>query len=59
MDPVKEVLMGFWEDASPAVKGAIIIGGILLLYLGVAFAAGLPPYGGGEPEATQVRGLQR
>lgn len=59
MDPVKEVLMGFWEDASPAVKGAIIIGGILLLYLGVAFFAGLPPYGGGEPEATQVRGLQR
>lgn len=51
--------MGFWEDASPAVKGAIIIGGILLLYLGVAAVAGLPPYGGGEPEATQVRGLQR
>lgn len=55
---LKEVLMGFWEDASPAVKGAIIVGGILLLYLGVARVAGIFPYGGADPEATQVRGLQ-
>lgn len=50
--------MGFWEDASPAVKGAIIIGGVGLIYLAIAFAAGLPPYGGGTDESTTVeRGL--
>jgi hypothetical protein len=55
---VKEVSMGFWEDASPAVKGAIIVGGIAILYFVVARFAGLPPYGGGEEEVQQVRGVQ-
>ncbi|MBN8615605.1 MAG: hypothetical protein J0L92_33730 [Deltaproteobacteria bacterium] len=49
--------MGFWEDASPAVKGAIIVGGIAILYFVVAMFAGLPPYGGGEPEVQQTRGV--
>jgi len=48
--------MGFWEDASPAVKGAIIVGGIAILYFVVAMFTGLPPYGGGEPEVVQQRG---
>jgi hypothetical protein len=50
--------MGFWEDASPVVKGAIVVGGVGLLYLAIAAAAGLPPYGGGTDEAvTETRGL--
>lgn len=49
--------MSFWEDASPVVKGAIVFGILGLLYFGVAFAAGLPPFGG-EEETTQERGLQ-
>lgn len=50
--------MGFWEDASPAVKAAIVIGGIGVLYLLVAWGAGLPPYGGGtDEEVTVERGL--
>ncbi len=52
--------MGFWEDASPAVKGAIIVGGIALLYFLVAFVAGLPPYSSpNADEVQQVRGMQR
>ncbi|MGF1466168.1 MAG: hypothetical protein ACFCGT_08535 [Sandaracinaceae bacterium] len=38
--------MSFWEDASPIVKGAIIVGVLVLLYFGVAFIAGLPPFPG-------------
>lgn len=48
--------MNFWEDASPATKGAVIVGGIAILYFVVAMFAGLPPYGGGESEVTQQRG---
>ncbi|MFN7698323.1 MAG: hypothetical protein ACK6CU_22205 [Deltaproteobacteria bacterium] len=48
--------MGFWEDASPAVKGAIIVGGIAILYFAVAYVAGLPPYGG-QAEVQQTRGM--
>ncbi len=48
--------MGFWEDASPAVKGAIIVGGIAILYFVVAMFTGLPPYGGQE-EVVQQRGV--
>jgi len=48
--------MSFWEDASPAVKGAIIVGGIAILYFVVAMFTGLPPYGG-EPEVVQQRGV--
>jgi hypothetical protein len=54
------VRMGFWEDASPAVKGAIIVGGIAILYFVVAFVAGLPPYSNPNAgEVQQTRGLQR
>jgi hypothetical protein len=49
--------MGFWEDASPVVKGAIVFGGVGILYLAIAFFAGLPPYGGGNEETTETRGL--
>ena len=50
--------MSFWEDASLVVKGAIVFGILGLLYFGVAFAAGLPPFGGGgDEETTQQRGL--
>ncbi|GAB4205198.1 MAG: hypothetical protein OHK0013_20830 [Sandaracinaceae bacterium] len=52
--------MGFWEDASPAVKGAIIVGGIAILYFAVAFLAGLPPYSDPNAgEVQQTRGMQR
>ncbi len=49
--------MSFWSDASPIVKGAIIVGGLGLIYLLVAFVGGLPPYGAGDEEVTQQRGL--
>ncbi|MFT5430961.1 MAG: hypothetical protein ACI9OJ_001640 [Myxococcota bacterium] len=50
--------MSFWEDASGVVKGAIIFGVVGLLYFGVAFAASLPPFGGGDQEeVTTERGL--
>ncbi|HJL05206.1 MAG TPA: hypothetical protein RMH85_07035 [Polyangiaceae bacterium LLY-WYZ-15_(1-7)] len=50
--------MSFWEDASPVVKGAIVIGAIGLIYFGVAFAFGWMPFGGGDEATTQERGLQ-
>lgn len=50
--------MGFWEDASPATKGAIVVGGIAILYFLVAMFTGLPPYGAVDEEAvTTERGL--
>lgn len=36
--------MGFWEDSSPIVKIALIVGVLGLIYMGVAFAVGLPPF---------------
>lgn len=48
--------MSFWSDASPIVKGAIVVGVLGLLYFGIAFVAGLPPFI--DTETTQVRGLQ-
>lgn len=48
--------MGFWEDASPATKGTIVVGGLLIVYFALAFFVGLWPYG--EPnEVQQTRGL--
>lgn len=38
--------MGFWEDSSPVVKIALIVGILGLLYFGIAFAVGLPPFPG-------------
>lgn len=48
--------MSFWTDASPLVKAAIVLGVAGLLYLGLAAAAGLPPYAG--PETVQQRGIR-
>ena len=39
--------MSFWEDSSPMVKVAIIVGVLGLLYLGIAWGVGLPPFPGG------------
>lgn len=51
--------MGFWQDASPVVKGAIVVGGLLIAYFLVAWVAGLPPYGSAiDDEVQQTRGLQ-
>ncbi len=36
--------MSFWEDSSPIVKVAIIVGVIGILYLGVAWGVGLFPF---------------
>lgn len=44
--------MSFWEDASPLVKGAIVVGVVGILYLAIAFFAGFPPYGGGDTTDT-------
>ena len=39
--------MGFWEDSSPLVKGALAIGVVGLLYLGIAFGIGFFPFAPG------------
>ncbi len=49
--------MSFWEDSSPVVKGAIVVGALGLLYFAIAFFAGLAPFTKVE-ETTQQRGLQ-
>jgi hypothetical protein len=46
--------MSFWSDASAVTKGAIVVAVLALLYMGVAYAAGLPPFV--KIEATQERG---
>ncbi|MGE0785875.1 MAG: hypothetical protein AB7S26_09320 [Sandaracinaceae bacterium] len=38
--------MSFWEDSSPLVKVALIVGVLGLLYFGVAYFVGLPPFPG-------------
>lgn len=42
--------MGFWQDSSPIVKGALIVGGLGAVYLLLAVIAGLPPFPGGCAE---------
>lgn len=50
--------MSFWEDASPVVKGAIVVGALGLIYFAIAAAAGMPPFGGGaEGDMQENRGL--
>ena len=52
--------MSFWSDASPVVKGAIVVGALGLVYLLVAFVAKFPPFGGGatdDENVTQQRGI--
>lgn len=49
--------MGFWEDATPATKGTIVVGGLLIVYFALAYFVGLWPYGSQTGEVTQTRGL--
>ena len=50
--------MGFWEDATPATKGTIVVGSLLIVYFVLASFVGLWPYGSqvGATE-TQSRGV--
>ena len=55
--------MSFWEDSSPIVKGAVVIGVVGLLYFAAAFAIGLFPFAGGcthvpEGQEEAVAGCQ-
>jgi hypothetical protein len=36
--------MGFWEDSSPVVKVALIVGVLGLIYMGLAFVIGFAPF---------------
>ena len=50
--------MSFWSEASPIVKGAVVVGAVGILYLGIAFVGNMAPFGpaaGGE-QVTQARG---
>jgi hypothetical protein len=38
--------MGFWEDSSPVVKAALVVGVLGIVYLGVAWGVGLAPFPG-------------
>ena len=50
--------MGFWEDASPAVKGSIVVGGLAIAYFLLAMVVGLWPYGAVDSDVVQqTRGL--
>lgn len=50
--------MSFWEDASPVVKGAIVVGIIGLIYFGAAYAGSFFPFNpASDEEITQERGL--
>ncbi len=48
--------MGFWEDATPATKGTIVVGGLLIVYFALASFIGLWPYNT-STEVTQTRGI--
>jgi len=49
--------MSFWEDASPVVKGAIVVGILGIIVAAMAFFA-VPPFDAGPDEETaQERGL--
>ncbi len=50
--------MSFWQETSPVVKGAIVVGAIGAL-VGLLALFGVPPFDAGtEAPTTQVRGLQ-
>lgn len=36
--------MSFWEDASPIVKGAVVVVAVLVLYVGLAYPMGWLPF---------------
>jgi hypothetical protein len=51
--------MGFWEDSSPVVKVALIVGVLGLLYMGLAWGIGLFPFPGKcthEVDGAEVSG---
>ena len=48
--------MSFWSDASPIVKGAVILFALGVVYLGTAYAIKIAPFV--EEETTAVRGIQ-
>ncbi len=49
--------MSFWEDASPVVKGAIVVG-VLGIIVAVMAWVGVPPFDAGpDEEAAVERGL--
>ncbi len=39
--------MQFWQDASPAVKGVVVVGTLGILYLSIGYFAGLWPWAAG------------
>jgi hypothetical protein len=50
--------MSFWEDASPVVKGAIVVGILGIIVAAMAFFA-VPPFDAGpEEDTTTERGLE-
>lgn len=51
--------MSFWEDSSPLVKVALVVGVLGILYFATAFFVGLPPFPGGcthEVDGSSVDG---
>ena len=50
--------MSFWEDASPVVKGFLVIGIIGIIVAGLAWAGVGPFDPTSDVETTQERGLQ-
>jgi len=49
--------MGFWEDATPATKGTIVVGALLIVYFGLASMLGFWPYGSPNGATEQTRGI--
>jgi len=51
--------MSFWSDSSSVVKGAIVVGAVGFLYLGVAWFSKIAPFGRPDGEAvSSTRGVQ-
>lgn len=51
--------MSFWSDASPITKGLIVVGGLGILYLGIAFfTKSLPPFNNAYDTQT-TRGMSQ
>jgi hypothetical protein len=48
-------MASFWSNTSPITKGAIVVGLLGFLYLGIAAVAGFAPFGG--PESQMERGV--
>ena len=49
--------MGFWEDATPATKGIIVVGALLIVYFGLASVLGFWPYNSANGPIEQTRGI--